>query len=211
MSAVIARDSRTASLDSVSGAYDTWASAYIERFASADCASEEDRALIRAWGGAISGPVLDAGCGPGHWSAFLRALGPEVEGVDATPTFVAHARATHPELPFRIGDLRDLRLAEDSLGGVLAWFSLIHADPTEVPGVLRDLGLALRPGGSLLLGFFTGPELEPFDHTVVTAWAWPLPWIVGAVETAGLRVVTRTEYRSPNGRALASLVAGLPA
>lgn len=211
MGAVTARDARTASLDEVSGSYTAWSAEYIERFATADKASTEDRALIRDWSGSLVGPVLDAGCGPGHWTAFLASAGLEVEGVDATPAFVAHARDAHPGRSFRLGDLRALGLAERSLGGVLAWFSLIHADPAEVPGVLRDLARALRPGGSLLLGFFAGPALQPFDHRVVTAWAWPLPWIGAAVEEAGLHVTAQAEYPAPNGRTLAHLIADRPA
>ncbi|WP_240470751.1 class I SAM-dependent methyltransferase [Haematomicrobium sanguinis] len=30
-----------------------------------------DAALIRRWGSGVSGPILDAGCGPGHWTDFL--------------------------------------------------------------------------------------------------------------------------------------------
>ena len=38
--------------------------------------------------------VLDLGCGPGQWSAYLHSLGAEVVGVDLVEEFIAHARAT---------------------------------------------------------------------------------------------------------------------
>lgn len=195
----------TATLETVRSSYGTWAPAYIDLFGSADKASADDRAVIGAWAGTVSGPVLDAGCGPGHWSAFLAAAGLEVEGVDATPQFVAHAQREHPEIPFRLGDLRDLHLPAGSLGGVLAWFSLIHADPDEVPAVLRGFARALEPGGGLLLGFFTGSALEPFAHRVVTAWAWPLDRMVGAVQEAGFEVLETGSGPTPNGRTAAHL------
>ena len=151
---------RTPALTEVETAYTAWSAAYIERFASADLADPEDRALIRSWADALHGPVLDAGCGPGHWAAFLHDRGVEVEGVDATAEFVAHASRSNPDITFRVGDLRALELADGSLGGVLAWFSLIHTDPVEVPAVLRTFAAAVRPGGGLLLGFFTDERLH---------------------------------------------------
>ena len=200
-------ESRTPALSEVESAYTTWSAAYIERFASADLADAEDRSLIGSWADGLRGPVLDAGCGPGHWSAFLHARGVEVEGVDATAAFVAHAARANPDIAFRVGDLRSLAMPEASLGGVLAWFSLIHTDPEEVPPVLRTFAAGLRQGGGLLLGYFADELLHRFDHRVVTAWAWPTAELVRAVEHAGFEV-THTEQRpTPNGRTAAALVA----
>ena len=42
-------------------------------------------------------------------------------------------RGPYPDIPFHLGDLRSLELAPASLGGILAWFSLTHLDPAEVP------------------------------------------------------------------------------
>ena len=196
-----------ADLEAVQQAYGSWSATYIDRFDGADKASEEDRDRITRWARSITGPVLDAGCGPGHWSAHLHGLGLDVEGVDATPAFVDHARRAHPEVAFRQGDLRRLDLAPASLGGVLAWFSLIHGDPDDVRGALASFAAALRPGGSLLIGFFSGAALAPFEHRVVTAWAWPPDDLAQAVEHAGLEVVDRTEQVQPSGRVFASMSA----
>ena len=200
-------DTSTPTLTAVQAAYGSWAAAYIERLGSVDLAAAEDREVIAAWADGLHGPVLDAGSGPGHWSAFLHGRGLEVEGVDATPEFVEHARSTSPDITFRLGDLRALDLPGGSLGGVLAWFSLIHTDPEAVPAVLRTFADALRPGGTLLTGFFSDAELQPFDHRVVTAWAWPVPRMAEAVEAAGLTVVSRREWPTPNGRRNAAIIA----
>jgi SAM-dependent methyltransferase len=196
-----------ATFETVRSSYGAWAPAYIDLFGSADKASVGDRAVIGAWAETLSGPVLDAGCGPGHWSAFLAGAGLDVQGVDATPEFVAHAQRQHPAIPFRLGDLRDLHLPAASLGGVLAWFSLIHTDPDEVPAVLQRLATALRPDGGLLLGFFTGSALEPFAHRVVTAWTWPMDRMTAAVQEAGFEVVAAGSGPTPNDRIAAHLVA----
>ncbi len=43
---------------------------------------------------------------------------------------------------------------------ILAWYSLIHFGPAQVPSVLRELARTLAPGGRLLLGLFEGDEVE---------------------------------------------------
>jgi ubiquinone/menaquinone biosynthesis C-methylase UbiE len=54
--------------------------------------------------------------------------------------------------------MADLRLAENSLAGVMAWWSLIHVPDDEVPTVFAQFRRVLRPGGLVLLGFFIGDE-----------------------------------------------------
>jgi SAM-dependent methyltransferase len=203
-------DAATIDLGTVTSAYGEAASRYIARIGSADLADAEDQDLVRSWASDLQGPALDAGCGPGHWSAFLHELGVQVQGVDATPEFVEHATRTWPGVDFRLGDLRRLDLADGELGGVLSWFSVIHTDPEEVPGILAGFARALRPGGSLLLGFFSGARLQPFDHRVVTAWAWPVERMAATVEAAGLTVLSTRDRAAPNGRRNASLVARRP-
>lgn len=190
----------TPDLATVTAAYGHWSERYVDLVGTADRAPAEDRAVIAAWAEDLDGPVLDVGAGPGHWTGFLHARGIEVEGVDATPEFVDHARRTHPGIDFRLGDLTDLATPPGSLGGILAWFSLIHLDPERVPDVLRRFATALRPGGALLLGCFAGDRLEPFDHRVVTAWAWPVAMLTAALEDAGFVVLAADEWRTANGR-----------
>ena len=35
----------------------------------------QDREILASWAQEITGPVIDAGCGPGHWTAFLHERG----------------------------------------------------------------------------------------------------------------------------------------
>ncbi|MCP3801382.1 class I SAM-dependent methyltransferase [Allokutzneria sp. A3M-2-11 16] len=111
--------------------------------------------LVRADGG---GPVADVGCGPGHVTAHLRALGVDAMGVDLSPAMIRIARAEHPGTRFEVGSMTDLDLADTSLAGLLAWWSLIHIPDEDVPGVFAHFKRVLRPGGRLLLGFHLGDE-----------------------------------------------------
>lgn len=80
-------------------------------------------------------------------------------------------------------------MADGSLAGVLAWYSLIHTPPE----VLGEIARCVRPGGGMALGFFAGTSIEPFDHAIVTAYRWPVEELAGLVEQAGFEVTgTRT-------------------
>ncbi|WP_369525729.1 class I SAM-dependent methyltransferase [Streptomyces chartreusis] len=97
---------------------------------------------VRAAGG---GPVADIGCGPGHVTAHLHALGVDAFGIDLSPGMVAVARRDHPGLRFEVGSMTDLDLPAESVAGMLAWQSLIHIPDDEVPSVIEHFHRALRP------------------------------------------------------------------
>ncbi len=78
---------------------------------------------------------------------------------------------------------------DGALGGVLAWFSTIHHDPSRIGVPLAEFARTLRPGGSLLLGYFDGDALEAFDHAIAPAYRWPAYLLERALEDAGFRVM----------------------
>ncbi len=163
--------------------------------------------MIAEWAATITGRALDAGSGPGHWTAFLHDHEVEAEGIDLVPEFVEGAKARFPKLRFSVGDLKSLPVEGSSLGGVLSWYFVIHIEPERVQVILREFARCLRPGGTLLLGFFEGPRVEPFDHAVVTAWFWPIEAMEDELVRAGFEVVethARTDEGSrPHGAILA--------
>lgn len=111
--------------------------------------------LVHAAGG---GPVVDIGCGPGHVTAYLRELGVDGFGVDLSPRMVEVARADHPGIRFEVGSMTDLDLADDSVAGLLAWWSLIHVPDDGIPTVLTRFRRVVRPGGVVMVAFHEGNE-----------------------------------------------------
>lgn len=109
--------------------------------------------LVHVAGG---GPVADVGCGPGQVTAHLHELGLDIFGVDLSPAMVDVARREYPELRFEIGSMTDLDLADASVAGLLAFWSLVHVPDHALPGVFGHFRRSLRPGGPLLLGFHVG-------------------------------------------------------
>jgi hypothetical protein len=54
--------------------------------------------------------------------------------------------------------MTDLALADASLAGIVAFWSVIHVPDRAMPGVLEQFRRVLRPGGLLLVGFHVGDE-----------------------------------------------------
>lgn len=185
-------------LDAVRASYRTHAEEYIAALGSITQAHPDDVALIQQWAESLDGPVVDVGCGPGQWTDLLRSMGVEACGVDPVPEFIESARDTYPGARYRVGRAERLSVDSGTLGGVLAWYSLIHTTPEHIGAPLAEFARCLRPGGDLALGFFTGPRVEPFDHAVTTAYYWPLDALTAEVEAAGF-TVTRTAMRTGSG------------
>jgi len=177
----------------VQQAYSSLAQQYIDLLGSMDVVHRDDLRLIEQHLGHLVGPVLDLGCGPGHLTGYLHAAGCEVTGIDLVPAFVAHARRTYPGVPFEVGSLTDVARADDSVAGVLAWYSLIHVEPRELDGALVGIRRLLAPGGVLVMGFFEGSVCEPFEHRVTTAYRWPVEEMVGRLASAGFEEVERLQ------------------
>jgi SAM-dependent methyltransferase len=160
--------------------------------------SDDDTALVRRHLTGCPGPVLDLGCGPGHWTAYLHSLGADVTGVDIVPEFIAHARATHLGPEFRLGSMTELDLPAHSVAGILAWYSTIHLSPPELDRVLAEFRRLLLPSGVLVTGFFdSADQVAEFDHKVVTAYRWPVDVFAAHLGAAGFVELERLRHQRP--------------
>lgn len=192
----------------VTAAYAAAADKYIELFGSVQRVHADDLSLVRRHLGIATGSVVDLGCGPGHLTGYLHTLGVRVTGVDMAPEFIRHARATYPGVRFELGAFDSLGKHFHDLNGILAWYSLIHEPPTSVDHRLAALRAAMAPGGKLIVGFFDGVEVAPFDHKVITAYAWPIDEYACRLTRAGFIEVERTQREAEGAtRAHAALVA----
>lgn len=198
------------SVSRVASAYDARADDYVQLFGSVDKLAEADRRTIERWRDESPGPLLDAGCGPGHWSDVLSAGGTrDVVGIDGSSRFLESARRRFPRVEFTRADLAALPIANKSVGGVLAWYSIIHAAPSEAPAILSDFARVLRPKGSLLLGFFDGDAGQPFDHKVTTAYHWSADALGELLALDGFAVRRAGARQDLGVRRHGELVAGL--
>lgn len=174
----------------IAHAYDGRAEEYVSVGGSLEQMDEQDRAVIAHWRDATVGALLDAGCGPGHWTAFLHDGHRTVSGVDLSQALLVSARSRFPQVSFERASFRSLPLEDGALGGILAWYSLIHTPPADIPAALAEFARVIEPGGSLLIGFFDGEAREEFAHAVARAFFWSADALAPLIDAAGFEVVS---------------------
>jgi SAM-dependent methyltransferase len=87
--------------------------------------------------------ILDLGCGPGE---LLGDLGQPCIGLDASRGMLDLALGRGAG-PLAQGDAEQLPLADESIGGVFANFSLQHLPREGFQVAIREVLRVLRPGG----------------------------------------------------------------
>lgn len=142
--------------------YDTVAVSYAHLVRDLLAEAPYERAALASFAGLVAaaggGPVADVGCGTGRITAHLHTLGVDAFGIDLSPGMIAVARRDHPELRFEVGSMTDLDLADRSVAGLVAWYSLIHIPDDRIGAVFAHFRRVVRPGGPLLVGFHVGEE-----------------------------------------------------
>lgn len=140
--------------DIVRAGYGRLAGVYAEKFAGMAGVPDFELWLLKQAARAAGRlPVADVGCGPGHTTAVLAGHRATVTGFDLSPQMIEEARRRYPSLSFAVGDLRRLMrpVDADGWGAVLAWYSLIHLAPSELPEAIAALARPLTPGGLLVI------------------------------------------------------------
>jgi SAM-dependent methyltransferase len=191
-------------LSSTQAAYDAVAVRYAERYKAQLDGKPLDSALLTNFAelvqGTGTGPVADLGCGPGHLTAHMHALGVNTFGVDLSPTMVGLASEAYPDLRFEVGSMTSLDIEDGALGGIIAWYSIIHTPPEHLPQVFAEFNRILAPDGHLLLAFQgdddSANSARAFDHKVALAYRWSPQSIADLLRKVGL-VGTTELVREP--------------
>jgi SAM-dependent methyltransferase len=140
--------------------YDTVAEHYADQVRDSLATKPYLRAMVTLFADLVrragDGPVADVGCGPGHVTGFLRDMGLAAFGIDLSPRMVEVASREYPDARFEVGSMTELDLADDSLAGLFAWWSLIHLPDEEVAVALAHFRRVLRQGAPLMIGIHEG-------------------------------------------------------
>lgn len=161
----------TGFLDATRTSYNAIAAEYAARFSAELYEKPLDRAILAAFAELVpTGPVADIGCGTGHYTAQLHALGLPVSGIDLSPGMLAIARKNHPGVRFTEGSMLAIDLPDAALAGLSAMYSTIHVPDDELPAVFAEFHRVLQPGGELLLMFQVGDQPRHRSE----AWGHPV-------------------------------------
>jgi SAM-dependent methyltransferase len=105
--------------------------------------------------------ILDLCCGPGLYLQRLVALGHDGVGVDFGPAAIAHARqqaeATGLDIHYQLEDVRGADFGSDYGLVMMIWGEFNVFPRSQALDLVRRCGVALRPGGRLVL------EVHTFD------------------------------------------------
>jgi SAM-dependent methyltransferase len=146
--------------------------------------------------------VLDVGCGAaGHVGRFVADLGARVVGIDLSERSVSLARGLNPTLRFVAADVAALPIAEASVAGIVAFYSLIYGAMDFVVAALAELRRVLRPDGELFIAVHEGSGAQRFTDYKGTPVDVELHYrdpesLTAALTKSGF-LVTRIEPRSP--------------
>ncbi|WGW11624.1 methyltransferase domain-containing protein [Saxibacter everestensis] len=201
-------------------AYDQVADDYAQLLRTELAQKPLDRSLLSAFielaGPSPEHPIADLGCGPGRVAGYLNSLGAEVFGIDLSPGMIAAATRDHPGLRFEVGTMTALDIADSSVSGIVAWYSIIHLPPDELPGVFAEFARILVPGGPIILAFQVGNEVvhleQGYGHPLsLDAYRLSPERISDLLSEAGFKTASATEREpiAPEKNRQAYLIANL--
>jgi SAM-dependent methyltransferase len=199
--------------------YDTIAAEYANRIYPELKNKPFDRQLLDHFADDVrtSGPVCDIGCGPAHIARYLFHRGVNVFGLDLSAGMLIEAKRLNPNIDFMQGSMLALGLGSDTLGGIAAFYSIIHVGRGHVVAALSEMRRVLKRKGSLLLAFHLGEDVIHMtnfhDHPVdFEATLFRIEEMTGYAKAAGLNLqhamerdpYPEVEYQSRRGYILAT-------
>jgi len=95
------------------------------------------------------GDTLDAACGTGRYSLFLKSLGHRVTGVDISEDMLQLARKKDKTIRFMRGDLNALPFADGLFDLVVCGLALHYAD--NLKSTINELARIVHPGGHIVI------------------------------------------------------------
>jgi ubiquinone/menaquinone biosynthesis C-methylase UbiE len=173
--------------------YDRVAEEYVETY-YADLTDAPWLDRFRAALRPTQASVLDAGCGPGHFSVYLRDHRCEIVGIDGSPGMIDAARRLTPGADFRVMDFTALEFETESFDGVLCAYALLHLPTEAASAALAEFRRVLRADGVLALMVKEGRGAYITDSPLIESETcyvqlWDPSEALGLLDSAGFNVI----------------------
>jgi SAM-dependent methyltransferase len=101
-------------------------------------------------------PVLEAGCGMGHYVMALSSRGFKVEGIDYAEQTIERVKTFAPELKVRIADITKIDVPDGTYGGYISLGVFEHNPNGPLQG-LKEARRVVHPSG---VAFISMPYLN---------------------------------------------------
>jgi ubiquinone/menaquinone biosynthesis C-methylase UbiE len=131
--------------------YNLAAEKYFADFKDEMKQKEYDRAFLDKFSKHFSPESIlcDVGCGPGHITRYIHDKWLNIFGVDISEKCVEVARRENPRMRFQVMDMADLDLADESVDGIISFYSIIHTPKRFQPVLFREFNRILKIGGRI--------------------------------------------------------------
>jgi len=180
--------------------YDSVGKEYAETFAGEHEKKPMDREMLRRFSSEVGNrkPVWDFGCGPGQTSKYLKDLGVEISGLDLSGKMIEQAQAAHPGIHFQKGNILEPGFENDSIAGIVAFYSIVHFTDEQVVKAFHEAFRVLRPGGIFLLAFHIGDKTIHIKEFLgrkveIDFMFFATDFISGALKKSGFEKIDVTE------------------
>jgi ubiquinone/menaquinone biosynthesis C-methylase UbiE len=194
----------TQNLKKIEKLYETVAKEYAETFSNEHEKKPKDKEILHRFSQEIGvgKPVWDFGCGPGQTTTFLKNLGIEISGMDLSGKMLEQARALHPEINFRKGDILELEFENESIAGVVAFYAIVHFTKEQVGIAFREVFRVLQSGGIFLFTYHIGDETIHLDEFLdkkvdIDFMLFPSDFIFSSLKDSGfekVEIIEREPY-----------------
>lgn len=153
-------------LNEIENMYDAIAEEWADAFSGEHEKKPKDRELLDRFSQEIGNrkPVWDFGCGPGNTTKYLKDLGIEISGLDLSEKMLEQARAIHPQIHFKKGNILDLEFEDETIAGIVAFYAIIHFTEEQVGRAFREVFRVLQPGGIFFLTYHIGRQTIHLDE-----------------------------------------------
>lgn len=96
-------------------------------------------------------PILEIGCGTGHWTRFFRKKGLKLTAIDLSAKMLEKAREKNPQnVHFERMNVENMKFGDYAFVNIISIATLEFVDNREK--AFQEIDRVLKPGGILIIG-----------------------------------------------------------